>query len=77
MGKFNRRRVSSLRPLVSCIAKAKFSLGLTKLRIISLNLLIDTMFRISSLCTHHSLIEYGQKDELKTLVLPGRVFILF
>ena len=35
--KFNLRRVSSLRPLVSCIAKTEFSLGLIRLRIISLN----------------------------------------
>ena len=35
--KFNLRRVSSLRPLVSCIAKTEFSLDLIKLRIISLN----------------------------------------
>ena len=35
--KFNFRRVNSLRPFVSCIAKTEFSLGLTKLKIISLN----------------------------------------
>ena len=35
--KFNLRHVSSLRPLVSCIAKTEFFLGLIKLRIISLN----------------------------------------
>ena len=35
--KFNLRRVNSLRPLVSCIAKTEFSLGLIRLRIISLN----------------------------------------
>ena len=57
--KFNLRRVSSLRPLLSCIAKTEFSLGLIKLRIIYLNLFTDTMFRISSLSAHHSLIEYG------------------
>ena len=57
--KFNLRRVSSLIPLVSCIAKTEFSLCLIKLRIISLNLFTDNMFRISSLSAHHSLIEHG------------------
>ena len=56
--KFNLRCVSSLRPM-SCIAKKEFSLGLIKLRITSLNLFSDTIFRISSLSAHHSLIEYG------------------
>ena len=35
------------------------------------------MFRISSLIAHLFLIEYEQKDELKTLALPERIFILF
>ena len=35
--KFNLRRVSSLRSLVSCIAKTEFSFALIKLRIISIN----------------------------------------
>ena len=54
---------------MSCVVKTEFSFGLIKLRNISLNLLADTMFRISSLSANHFLIEYGQKDELKTLVL--------
>ena len=57
--KINLRRVGSLRPLVSCIAKMEFSMGLIKLRIIPLNLFSNTMFQISSLSAHHSLIEYG------------------
>ena len=57
--KFSLRRVSSLRPLVSCIAKTEFSLGLIKLMIVSLNLFTDTIFRISSLSAHHCLIENG------------------
>ena len=44
--KFNLTRVSLLRPLVSCIAKTEFSLGLM---IVSLNLFPDTMFRISEI----------------------------
>ena len=62
---------------MSCIVKTEFSLGLAKLRIISQNLITDAMFRISSLIAHLFLIEYEQKDELKTLVLPERIFILF
>ena len=54
--KFNLRCVSSLRPLVSCIAKTEFSLDLIKLMIVSLNLFTDTMFRISALSAHHCLI---------------------
>ena len=68
---------SSLKPLVSCIAEMEFSLGLIKLRTVSLNLFTDTMFRSSSLSAHHSLIDYGLKDKLKDLVLPEKVFILF
>ena len=56
--KFSIRRVSSLRPLVSCIAKTEFCLGLVKLRIISVNELTD-MFQNFSQGAHHSLIEYG------------------
>ena len=53
------RRAVSFMPLMSRIAKTEFFLGLIKLRIISLNLFTDTMFRISSLSTHYSLKEHG------------------
>ena len=56
---FNRRRVSSLMLLVSCIARIEFSLGLIKPIVISLNLFTDTMFQISSISAHHSLTERG------------------
>ena len=81
--KFNLRRVSSLRPLVSCIAKTQFSLGLRKLMIVSLNLFTDTMVRISSLSAHHCLIRvwikrriksFGSSRERLPLVLTKQVF---
>ena len=37
----------------------KFSLVLIKLRTVALNSFTDTVFWISSLSEHHSLIEYG------------------
>ena len=45
---------SSLKPFVSCIAKKKFSLGPTNLRIISLNLSTNTISQLFSLNAHHS-----------------------
>ena len=65
--KFNLRHISNLIPLVSCIAKTELSLGLRKLRSISLNL-----FTVSA---HHFSIEHEWKDELKALFLPERVLI--
>ena len=56
---FNRRRVSSLMLLVSCIARTEFSLGLIKPIVIALNLFTDTMFQISSISAHHFLTERG------------------
>ena len=61
------RRVSSLMPLVSCIAKTEFSLGLIKPRIFSLNLFTDIMFRISSLSAHHPFLNRAWiKSQIKS-----------
>ena len=59
--KFNFRRVNSLRPLVSCTAKTEFSLGLTKLKIISLNFQewhFDTQKALSTF------FKFSKKDKL-------------
>ena len=75
--KFNLKGVSSFKPLISWTAKNDFSLGLTKLRILDLNVFIESMFLSSSLRFPHSLAQCGKKDNSKALVLPLMVFIDF
>ena len=56
--------------------KTEFSLGLTKLRILNLNVFIELMFLSSSLSLPHSLAQCGKKDNSKALVLPLKIFEL-
>ena len=65
--KFNLRRLNNLIPLVSCISKTEFVLGLINLRIVTLNLLIDSILLFLSLSLLHSLIQYGKKMNSQTL----------
>ena len=75
--KFNIRRLNNLTPLVSCISNTEFPLGLQKLRVVTLNLLIDFLFLILSLSLLHLLMQYGKNEFSNTLVLAGIGLILF
>ena len=75
--KFNLRRVSNFKPLIPRTAKTEFSLGLTKLRILNLNIFIEPRFLSSSLRFPHFLAQCGKKDYSKVLVLPLKVFVDF
>ena len=55
----------------------KIPLGLIKLRIVTLNLLIDSIFLIFSLSLLHSLMQYGKNEFSNTLVLAGIGLVLF
>ena len=67
----------NLIPLVSCILKTGLPLELIKLRIVNLNVLIDSIFLISSLSLLHSLMQYGKNQFSNALVLTGPGLILF
>ena len=69
--------MSNFKPLISQTSKTEFSLGLTKLRILNLNVFIESMFLSSLLRFSHSLAQCGKKDDSKALVLPQNVFINF
>ena len=75
--KFNLRRVNNLIPLVSCIPKTEFPLGLIKLRIITLNLLIDSVFLILLLSLLLSIIHNGKNEFSNALVLAGILIVFF
>ena len=62
---------------VSRVITGKFSLDLMKLRTLDLNLVIDSIFRISLLILLHSLAQYGKEDVSTDLVLAEKVFIFF
>ena len=70
-------RLNNVIPLISCISKTEFPLGLMKLRIVALNLLTGSIFLILLLSLLHSLIQYGKREFSNTLVLAGIVLILF
>ena len=74
---FKLRPLNNLILLVSCISKNEFALDLKKLRIVTLNLLIDSIFLILSLSLLHSLIQYGKNEFSNTLVLALIGLILF
>ena len=48
--KFNLRRLNSLIPLVSCIPKTEFLLGLIKLRIVTLKVVSATFLLVCFVC---------------------------
>ena len=56
--------------------KTEFSLGLTKFRILDLNVFIEFMFLSSLLRFPHVSAQHGKKDDSKVLVLAGKVFII-
>ena len=60
-----------------CIEKTEFCLGLIRLKIVFLNWLNGSVFRISSLRWDHSLKAYGKNDDSDILVRAERVFLLF
>ena len=57
--------------------KTEFSLGLTKFRILDLNVFIEFIFLRCSLRFPHASAQCRKKDDLKVLVLARKVFILF
>ena len=69
--KFSLRRLNNFIPLVSCISKSGFPLGLIKLRIVTLNLLIDFIFLILSLSLLYSLMQYGRNEFSNALDFAG------
>ena len=75
--KFNLKQVSKFKPVILWTAKMEFSLGLTKLRILNLNVFLESMFLGSSLRFPDSLAQQGQNDDSKTLVPPLKLFIDF
>ena len=56
--------------------KTGFPVGLIKLRVATLNLLIDFIFLILWLSLLHSLMEYGKNGFSNTLALAGTGLIL-
>ena len=67
---------NTLIPLVSCISKTEFLLGLLKFRIVTLNLLVDFIFLILLLSLLHFLMQYAKNEFTKTLVLAEIGLIL-
>ena len=67
---------NTLIPLVSCISKTEFLLGLLKFRIVTLNLLVDFIFLILLLSLLHFLMQYAKNEFTKTLVLAEIDLIL-
>ena len=61
---------------MSWTSKTEFSVGLTKFRILDLNVFIEFIFLSSSLRFPHASAQYGKKDDSKVLVLAGKVLIL-
>ena len=75
--KTNLQRVNSFTPLISWISKNEFYPGLTKFRILDLNVFIEFIFLISSVRFPLASAQYRKKGDSKVLVLAGKVFILF
>ena len=75
--KFNLRLLNNLIPLGSCTSKTVFPLDQIKLQIVTLNLLIDSIFLILTLSLIHSLMQYRKNEFSDTLVLAGIGLILF
>ena len=75
--KSNCKRVISFAPLLSWTVKTEFSLGLTKFRILNLNLFIKSIFLNFSLRFPHTSAQCGKKDDSKILVLARNFFIVF
>ena len=71
--KFSLKRVSSFKPLISWTGKTEISLGLTKLKILDLNVFIEPMFLRSWLRLPDSLAQYGRKDNSKAFALSLKV----
>ena len=69
MTKFNLRSLNNLIPLISCISTTVFALGVIKLRIVNLNLLIDSIFLILLLSLLRSLIQYRKNEFSNTLAV--------
>ena len=67
--KFNFIRLKNIISLVSCISKIDFPLGLIKLRIVTLNLLIDFIFLILWSSLLYSLMQYEKNEFSNTLAL--------
>ena len=61
----------TLIPLVSCMSKTEFPLGLIKLGIVTLNLFINFIILILSLSLLHSLMQFGKNKFSSTFVLAG------
>ena len=55
----------------------EFFLGLTKFRILDLNVFTESIFLSSSLRLPHASVQCGKKDNSKVLVLAGKIFIVF
>ena len=72
------KQVSNFTPLVSRFAKTGFYLCPMKLRTLDLNLVIESIFLISSLSVLHSLAQCGKKNDVSNdLLLAGKVSFSF
>ena len=70
-------RLNNLIPFLSCISKTEFPLGQIKLRIATLDLLINSIFLMLLLNLLHPLMQYGKNKLSNSLVLAKIRLIFF